>query len=519
MDPVFKSLHRYLVRMDTRALGHLYTDCLVIGGGVAGMRAALAAAAAGKVLLLVKDELTESNTYYAQGGIAAVTVADDSIDAHVADTLQAGCGLCDEAVVRLVVERGPQAVQQLMDWSMPFDQTNGVVRAGREGGHTHSRVLHAHGDATGRAIVETLARQVEAHPNIRVFTRCFAIDLLTQDGSCFGVVCHHPRHRLQCVWSRRTVLASGGAGRLYRETTNPPVATGDGLAMAYRAGVTLADLEFIQFHPTTLYVAGATRVLVTEAIRGEGGKLLDRDGNAFMTDFHEMAELAPRDIVSRAIYEQMDKTYSSQVYLDVRHIKEFPERFPNISRICTDFDIDVACDLIPVRPSAHYMIGGVKTDTQGRTNIAYLYCCGEAASTGLHGANRLASNSLLEGMVFGQICGETIAEELNHADPVMNFRVIVSEIEPSQRTPLDVADVTNALRALMTRRVGVLRSGPHLEESIKTIEFWMRYVMDKVFDTPEGWQLQNMLTVAHLAAQSALARIESRGTHYRTDSP
>jgi len=512
-------LNRYLIRMDTRSLGHLYTDCLVIGGGVAGMLAALSAAKAGKVILLVKDGLNDSNTYYAQGGIAAVVQDNDSFDSHTDDTLATGCGLCDEEVVRLVVSRGPEHIEQLLNWKMPFDQDKGRYRAGREGGHSHSRVLHAHGDATGRGLVETLAEQIEQHPNIRVFTRCFAIDLITQDSSCLGVVCFHPRHRLQCIWSRQTVLASGGAGRLYRETTNPPVATADGLAMAYRAGAVLSDLEFMQFHPTTLYVAGATRVLVTEAIRGEGGLLLDRHHHRFMPDYSEMAELAPRDVVSRAIYEQMEKTTSSHVYLDVRHIEKFNERFPTISRICHDFDINVAKDLIPVRPSAHYMIGGIKTDIQGQSNILNLYCCGEAAATGLHGANRLASNSLLEGMVFGKICGERIAEELSHHDPVMNFRVIVSEIEASDRVPLDVADVTNALRALMTRRVGAARSGEALQESIASIEFWQRYVMDKVFDTPDGWQLQNMLTVSRLIAQSALARSESRGTHYRTDYP
>jgi L-aspartate oxidase len=511
--------NRYLIRMDTRSLGHLYTDCLVIGGGVAGMVAALRAAQVGKVILLVKDGLEDSNTFYAQGGIAAVVGAEDSFDSHADDTLAAGCGLCDEAVVRLVVSRGPEHIEQLRNWKMPFDRDQGRYRAGREGGHSHSRVLHAHGDATGRGLVETLAEQIKTHPNIRVFSRCFAIDLITQDETCFGVVCAHPRHRLQCIWSRRTVLASGGAGRLYRETTNPSVATGDGLAMAYRAGAVLRDLEFIQFHPTTLYVAGATRVLVTEAIRGEGGLLLDRYHYRFMPDYSEMAELSPRDVVSRAIYEQMEKTAFSHVYLDVRHIKDFEQRFPTIARICQDFDIDVAKDLIPVRPSAHYMIGGVKTNMDGRTSIEHLYCCGEAASTGLHGANRLASNSLLEGMVFGHICGERIAEELSHHDPVMNFRVIVSEIEDSQRVPLDVADVTNALRALMTRRVGAARSGETLEESIATIAFWQRYVMDKVFDTPDGWQLQNMLTVSSLIAQSALARNESRGTHYRMDYP
>lgn len=511
--------NRYLIRMDTRSLGHLYTDCLVIGGGVAGMRAALSAAKAGKVIMLVKDELTESNTYYAQGGIAAVISDDDSIDAHVDDTLRTGCGLCNDDVVRLVVSSGPEQIKQLLNWNMPFDLDGDQPRAGREGGHSHNRVLHAHGDATGRAIVETLIKQIKAHPNIRIFTRCFAIDLLTEDHHCFGVVCSHPRHRLQCIWSRRTVLASGGAGRLYRETTNPPVATADGLAMAYRAGAILRDLEFMQFHPTTLYIAGATRVLVTEAIRGEGGWLLDRNGNRFMADYHEMGELAPRDVVSRAIYEQMEKTKASHVYLDVRHIKDFGARFPNILRICRDFDIDVMKDLIPVRPSAHYMIGGLKTDIQGQTNLENLYCCGEVSATGLHGANRLASNSLLEGMVFGQICGDRITEELNANDSTINFRVIVSEIEESHRAPLDVADVTNALRAIMTRRVGAARSGEALQDCIETIEFWQRYVMDKVFDTPEGWQLQNMLTVSHLAAQSALQRTESRGTHWRTDYP
>ncbi|MCH7727722.1 MAG: FAD-binding protein, partial [Planctomycetes bacterium] len=239
----------------------------------------------------------------------------------------------------------------------------------------------------------------------------------------------------------------------------------------------------------------------------------------FMPDYSEMAELAPRDVVSRAIYEQMEKTTSSHVYLDVRHIKNFDERFPTISRICRDFDINVATDMIPVRPSAHYMIGGVKTDIQGQSNIVNLYCCGEVAATGLHGANRLASNSLLEGMVFGKICGERIAEELSHHDPVMNFRVIVSEIEASDRVPLDVADVTNALRALMTRRVGAARSGETLQESIASIEFWQRYVMDKVFDTPDGWQLQNMLTVASIMIDAALLRDESRGVHLRTDFP
>ena len=521
MKKVSHPHHRYLIRMDTRALGHLYTDCLVIGGGIAGMRAALAAAEAGKVILLIKDELTQSNTYWAQGGIAAVTESDDSIDRHIADTLRTGNGLCDEQVVREVISRGPAQIEQLLRWRMPFDRREGRLLTGREGGHTANRVLHALGDATGRAIVDTLYRQIQQHPNIRVFTHCCAIDLLTRENRCFGTVCFHPKYRYQCIWARRTVMASGGAGRLYRETTNPAIATADGPAMAWRAGAVLSDLEFMQFHPTTLYVAGATRVLITEAIRGEGGRLVDRRGNRFMQDYHELGDLAPRDVVSRAIYDQMEKAESGYVYLDVRHLGKrfFAERFPTIHHVCRDFDIDPAGDLIPVRPSAHYMIGGIKTDLEGRTSIEHLYCCGEAAATGLHGANRLASNSLLEGMVFGQICGENIAAEIAADAPAMSFHVIVSEIEESTRTPLDVADVTNSLRAVMTRRVGVTRSAVDLEEAIESISFWQRYVMDKVFDDPAGWQCQNLLTIARLTAQSALQRTESRGTHYRTDYP
>ncbi len=521
MEKPPQPFHRYLIRMDTRALGHLYTDCLVIGAGVAGMRAALAAAEAGKVILLVKDDLTQSNTYRAQGGIAAVVEKDDSIEKHIADTLTAGAGLCDEKVVREVVTRGPDQVSQLLEWAMPFDRDGDKLQTGREGGHSHNRILHSHGDATGRALAETLAAQIIGNPNIRVFTHCFAIDLLTLDGACFGTVCYHPKYRLQCIWARRTVLASGGAGRLYRETTNPAGATADGLAMAWRAGATLTDLEFMQFHPTTLYVAGATRALITEAIRGEGGFLVDRQGNRFMKDYHELADLAPRDIVSRAIYEQMDKTEAGYVYLDVRHLGKnfFAERFPHIDHLCRDFDIDPDTDLIPVRPSAHYMIGGVKTDLNGRTSIAHLYCCGEASATGLHGANRLASNSLLEGMVFGQICGRNVAHDITTAEKPLPFHVIVSEIAESTRSPLDVADVTDSLRAAMTRRVGVTRNGHHLEETLKSVRFWQRYVMDKVFDEPPGWQCQNMLTIAGLVAQSALARTESRGTHLRTDYP
>jgi len=514
-------IRRYLACFDTRLLGHLYTDTLIIGAGVAGLRAALAAAQGGQVIVLVKDDLTNSSTYHAQGGIAAVIRPDDNIESHINDTLKTGCGLCCPDVVDLVVRGAPAQIEQLRQWSMPFDMENSQLAAGREGGHSHQRIVHALGDATGKAVAETLLRQVQKNKSIKIFQKCCAIDLLTEQNCCFGVFCYSPKYGYQCIWARRTILATGGAGQLYRETTNPAVATADGLAMAYRAGAVLSDLEFVQFHPTTLYIAGAARTLITEALRGEGGFLLDRAGRRFMPDYHEMAELAPRDIVSRAIYEQMAKTGATHVFLDVRHLGSawLAQRFPTISSLCQSFDINVDTDLIPVRPSAHYLVGGVKTDLNGRTNIRHLYCCGEAAATGLHGSNRLASNSLLEGLVFGQICGQNTAREVadNHGE--VDRRSIVYHIAPSQRTSLDVPDVTNSLRALMWRNVGIERTGERLDETVEIIDFWRRYVMDKVFDDPLGWQCQNMLTVCRLMADSARQRKESRGVHFRSDFP
>lgn len=512
---------RYLARMDTRELGHLYTDCLIIGGGVAGLRAALEAADAGSVLVLVKDKLTESNTYHAQGGIAVVQEEDDTFESHISDTLDTGCGLCNKEVVELVVRGGPGQLEQLRKWSAPFDMDGSKIAVGREGGHGRARVVHALGDATGRAISECLTEQVRNNTAIKVFEDCFCIDLLTEDGTCLGVLCHHPKHGFQCIWARRTILAAGGAGQIWRETTNPAGATADGLAMAYRAGAVLTDLEFMQFHPTTLYIAGAERKLVTEALRGAGAYLVDARGKRFMPDYHKQAELAPRDVVSRAIFDFMAREETTNAYLDVRHLdqKFFHKRFPTISNLCKSFDIDVAKDLIPVRPSAHYMVGGVKVDINGQTNIEYLSCCGEAAATGLHGGNRLASNSLLEGLVFGHICGAAAARDIaaNHGE--VERQRIVYEIADSQRTQLDIPDVTNSLRSVMWRNVGIERQGQRLEETIEIIDFWRRYVMDKVFNDPADWQCQNMLTVSRLIAWSALQRRESRGVHYRGDFP
>jgi L-aspartate oxidase len=324
---------------------------------------------------------------------------------------------------------------------------------------------------------------------------------------------------MEIIWAKTTILATGGAGRLYRETTNPEVATADGHAMGARAGAIMRDMEFMQFHPTTLYIAGASRALITETLRGEGAILRDVNNYAFMAEYHKDAELAPRDIASRAIHAQMLKTGATHVFLDIRHFDKahFAKRFPLISEIVTSFDIDISKDLIPVRPSAHYMIGGVETDSLARTNIANLLACGEVASTVLHGANRLGSNSLLEGLVFGRIAGRMAAEKGGrNGASLKKFRY---DIPISDRSRLDTADVVNSLRSLMWRNVGIIRFAKPLAEAQEIISFWQRYVLDKVFDSPQGWECQNMLTVCLMMAKAAEARTESRGVHFRSDFP
>lgn len=557
---------RYLIPFRATLLPQIFTDVLVVGGGVAGLRAALAVAdvstrdsggAGGgggggggggdtDVIVVAKGELKQSNTFWAQGGIAAVLDASDSVANHVEDTLVAGAGLCDEPIVRTVVEQGSERVREMIDWGMRFDAklkesgdtSDGDVPAlGREGGHSHHRILHTDGDATGRALGECLGQRVINHPGIRFFEHCFVLDLITTDtpapapgsngssssdsggGQVLGAITHHPKYGLQVIWASATILASGGAGEVYRESTNPRVATGDGLAMAYRAGAELQDLAFYQFHPTTLYVAGASRSLITEAVRGEGAHLLDRNDHRFMPDYDERAELAPRDIVSRSILAQMAKTGHTHVYLDARHLGRdaFIQRFPGIAALLEQFDIDPGSDLIPVHPSAHYMIGGVKTDERGRTSLAGLYAAGEVSCSGLNGANRLASNSLLEGLVFGKIAGETAMEMLegNGRRPAR----IVSDIRPSERSELDLADVRSSLRSVMWRHVGIEREGDHLAEVQEMFEFWARYTMDKIFDDRGGWEVQNLLTVGALITRAAAWRQETRGTHTRLDFP
>src|SRR3954451_14516529 len=397
---------RYLIPFNAARLPQQFTDVLVIGGGVAGLRAAIAAADAGaEVLLLTKDTVAESNTWYAQGGIAAVLQPLDSYESHIHDTEVGGAGLCDEKAVRIVIEEGPKRVLELLEWGANFDKRPGNAHDlafTLEGGHSFARIIHAYGDATGKELAQTLIRTVRSRENIRISEKSFAIDLLTDEGTparCIGTIALIDS-QVQISWAKRTIIASGGAGQLYRESTNPKIATADGHAMAYRAGAALEDMEMVQFHPTTLYVAGSSRALITEAVRGEGAHLVDRNGYRFMFDYHKDGELAPRDVVSRAIVEQIRKTNFTHVFLDARHLpaEEFAARFPQLGRLCEEFEINPAKDLIPIHPATHYMIGGISADEFGQTSLSGLYAVGKASCSGLHGANRLASNSLLEGL-------------------------------------------------------------------------------------------------------------------------
>jgi L-aspartate oxidase len=528
---MFPSLlqRRYLIPFKAGQLPQQTADVLVIGGGVAGLRAAIAASETADVLLVTKDSVEQSNTWYAQGGIAAVLQPLDSYEMHVSDTESAGAGLCDDRAVQIVIKEGPQRVLELLSWGANFDKQQGNpydLAFAREGGHSFARIVHAYGDATGKDVAQTLINAVRTHKNIRVSERSFVIDLITDNGRCVGALALI-NHQVTIIWARQTILASGGAGQLYRESTNPRIATADGHAMAWRAGATLQDMEMVQFHPTTLYVAGSSRALITEAVRGEGAYLVDRNGQRFMKDYHPDGELAPRDIVSLAIVQQIRRTRFTHVYLDVRHLEaqKFRSRFPQLAHLLDQFEINPAKDLIPIHPAAHYMIGGVDADEFGQSSLKGLYTVGEASCSGLHGANRLGSNSLLEGLAFGARAGKHAADSA-HAESIKFPHSLEHRIPPSTRTELDITDVKSSLRSIMWRNVGIERGGEGLAETLERLAYWGRYVMDKVFDPQSaangvtaGWELQNMLSVCALITTAAHARKESRGVHFRLDFP
>ena len=522
---------RYLAAFGPQRVPHCFTDVLILGGGLAGLRAALAVDPRLSVTVVTKDDLQNSSSQWAQGGIASVVDPEDRFDNHVADTLTAGCGLCHPDVVDAVVRESPARIAELMAWGTRFDSHNGALELGREGGHSHHRIVHALGDATGREVMRAVIEQARSLSNLEVWPDTFTIDLVTHDAACRGALVWNPAHGKTLVWARRTILATGGAGQLYRESTNPPGASGDGMALAWRAGAELRDMEFMQFHPTVLYIAGGARSLITEAVRGAGAWLVDRDGRRFMPEFDPRGELAPRDVVARAITVVMQRTHQANVFLDLSHLDaaEVRRKFPGMADICQRFGLDLTRDRIPVRPGAHYMIGGVTVDSNGRTTVPGLFAAGEVTSSGLHGANRLASNSLLEGLVYGaragaaataeilESAGDTIARDAEFRVPaISNPR---AEGGGDAGGPLDLADIRNSLRALMWRQVGVERAGGSLAEALETVEGWCRYVLPRQFAEPQGWQLQNMLEVARLMIRGAIERRETRGVHFRGDYP
>ena len=520
--PWSRWIPRYLVAIDPKRMGHYFTDVLIIGGGLAGMRAAQEIDPSLRTMILTKDKVEESNSAYAQGGIASVWDPEDRFDNHIQDTLVAGCDLCDLRTVEMVVREAPERVAELIRWGTRFDQLDGALVLGREGGHSHQRIIHALGDATGKEIMRAMIQHTRSLSNVEICEEAYTIDLLTYDDRCCGAIVSIQQRAPVLIWAKQTILCTGGCGQVFRESTNPRVATGDGHAIAFRAGALMRDMEFMQFHPTVLYIAGSSRTLITEAVRGEGAYLVDANGYRFMEDYDPRLELAPRDVVSKSIVAQMDKTQSACVYLTLAHLDAHyvRQRFPGIAKVCQSFGLDITKDAIPVRPGAHYMIGGALVDDQARTSLPGLWAAGEVTSSGLHGANRLASNSLLEGLVFGALAGRH-ASEAALQDPTVSLSVlpIQNQMQVADPQEIDLADIRNSVRSLMWRHVGVQRTEQKLEEALQQLNRYSSYVLSHQPGGIDGWELQNMLTVSLMMAQAALARTESRGVHLRTDYP
>ena len=493
-------------------------DYVIVGAGIAGLRAAITLADSGSVLVLTKEKAAESNTHYAQGGIAVAMGGDEDVALHLEDTIAAGDGLVETAAAAVLVREGPLRVEELLAWGTDFDRDGGELMRTREGAHSLPRILHANGDATGREIGRALLQHTRSHPSITLMEWATTQDLILRDGRITGLTLLDREGQKHAVASRAVLLASGGAGQVYSDTTNPHVATGDGIAMAYRAGAQIADMEFYQFHPTALSLPGVPRFLLSEALRGEGAVLLNHRGERFMERYHPQLELAPRDVVARAITREGlgDKPGESlPVYLDMRHVKgiDLSLRFPGITRFLRQHGLDLSRDLIPIRPAAHYLMGGVRTDLEGRTVVPGLYAAGEVACTGVHGANRLASNSLLEGLVFGARAGEAMHRETSHETALENLACIPA----SNQSEGNIPDMRTRLRDGMWRDAGLLRDEDGLRRMQATLAE-MEAQLPKS-DTRDAIELRNLHTVGVLIVQSALARQESRGAHARTDFP
>jgi len=495
----------------------LNTDFLVVGSGIAGLNFALKAAKYGNVTIVTKKEIMESNTNLAQGGIAAVTRKDDSVQLHIKDTLNVGSGLSNKRIVKLLAEQGPEAIRNLLSFGVNFDKENDELHLTTEGGHSMARVLHS-GDSTGKEIEQAMTESVRENRDIEVFENCVAIDLLLKNRECIGAKILDIKNRDICdIFARATILATGGIGYIYQNTTNPEIATGDGIAMALRAGAKIEDMEFVQFHPTTLNKLGAPHFLISEALRGEGAILVTESGERFMLDYDSMGDLAPRDIISRTIFNELK---NGSVYLDIRHKgKSFIlDRFPTIHRECLKYDIDITEDLIPVSPAAHYICGGIKTNEYGETTVANLLAFGECTCTGVHGANRLASNSLLESVVFSSLGAKKAKNYLKNKieAPPQQKETVFSNIESQELTYIKAE-----LRTAMWDYVGIIRTEENMSLMLSKLEH-----LNRRLDAFGGkgvntlfLEIKNMVTIANLVTKAAHTRKESRGTHYRTDYP
>ncbi len=485
-------------------------DFLIIGSGVAGLRAAIELAPYGSVLVVTKDRPSESSTEYAQGGIAAVMSDEDRVGIHLEDTLKAGDGLCREDAVRTLVEEGPERIMELISWGAEFDREGLNLALTLEAAHSRRRILHSHGDSTGKELERVLLTKVRSMPSVRKYPYALTTDLIVNDRECHGAYVLR-EGEVGKLLAKATVLATGGAGQIYSRTTNPQVATGDGMAIAFRAGAELEDMEFVQFHPTSLYLPSAPHFLLSESVRGEGAVLLNIGKQRFMEDYTPMAELAPRDVVSRAIISEMVKTGSNHVYLDLRHMgKEYVrKRFPRIYSTCLHYGIDITEDLVPVSPAAHYFMGGVKTNLDGETNIRGLYAAGEVACTGVHGANRLASNSLLEGLVFGARAGAAALKSTVVPREAAEYELKTDNIEGCEA-------IRSSLRTMMWEKAGIIRCALSLNQAKEILYSWKK-ITGQNFLTRSELELKNMITIAALIVEAALARKGSAGAHYRSD--